>query len=429
VIRVLFALLLLTATVGAEAPGTHPPSSPPAPAAASDADAPKPLRRLATGASAIVVADVLRAESYDEDRLRVHRVRVTRVLRGRLDEPEPGVVEMGPASPRLPLLTAGQRVVVLLDVAPRYTYLTQHLPSGDYYEAVAGRAGVIPVGGDAEIDTVEKVLAEGAESAGLERVAAAAARRRLAFVELASGNPRLAADALVELGQLGTFASLSADEVATLKRTFGDRRIEPSTRAGLMTLLGERKVGGTLDALAGAETETPALLEAFMDARAALGAPPRAADLSSQLSSSDPATRAAALHALAHSEDPQTLDQLTHYATLDQSTDVRVAAVEAMGERKRPDAVPVLTRTFTGSDAQILHASARAFMAIGGPDVERAVGDLALHAPTPEARRYAALVLILNSGRDSQAARRIAAASTDPGVRDLIEKGVPELER
>src|SRR5262249_42724994 len=74
----------------------------------------RPLRLLAAEASAVVLADVVRTEPFDEDRLHLIRLRVARVLGGRLDDLEPGVAEIRGASKRPPVLADGERVVVLL---------------------------------------------------------------------------------------------------------------------------------------------------------------------------------------------------------------------------------------------------------------------------------------------------------------------------
>jgi HEAT repeat protein len=404
--RALALLFLIATTAGAQDTGT------------------RPLRRLAAETTAIALVDVTRTETYDEGRLVAYRVHVARVLRGRLDVPDPGVVDTSAAAQRLPLLTEGQRAVLLLKPAPDHSYLRQNLPPGDYYETVAGRDGVMLVGAEGDVEAIERALADGAASAALDGAQADAARRKLAFAELASGNPRLTADALAELRDLGAFAPLSPDEIATLQRTLRDRRIDASTRAGLMTLLGERKVGGAVEALAGAEAEVPYVLEALVRARSALGAPATAKDLAGELSSSDPQVRAAAVRGLAGSADAQALDQHSRYATLDPSVDVRVAAVETLGERKRADALPLLGRTFSGDDVRVRQASARAMMAIGGPEVESTLGSLALQAPSPEARHYAALVLIMTAGRNSLAVRRLAASQPDPEIVKMIEEGV-----
>src|SRR5207247_7557403 len=73
------------------------PAAPPVPAGVPTTDV-RPLRQLAASATAVVIADVSRSEVYDEDRLRLHRLRVARVLRGRLDVVEPGIVEVRGAS-------------------------------------------------------------------------------------------------------------------------------------------------------------------------------------------------------------------------------------------------------------------------------------------------------------------------------------------
>jgi hypothetical protein len=377
----------------------------------------RPLRLLAAEASAVLVGDVTRTESYDEDRLRVHRIRVQRVLRGRLDEVEAGVLDIRGALQRPPLLTDGERVVLLVRPAPTLTYLTQHLPAGRYFSPVSGRDGIVAVGSEAELEALEAAIASGAAAR------TRAARRRLAFAALGGGNARLAADGLLELRGLEDLAPLAREEREVVGRVLRDARVPALTRIGLLELLGEREARDALPQVVAAAADTPAVLDAVLAARARLGAPADRDALGPYLAANDPAVRAAALRALALLDDPAALEEVGQRATTDPDSGVRVAAIEALGQSKRPGAVPVLSKTFGTSEREVKQASARAMMAIGGPAVENALVELALKGDTSETKTYAALILLLMHGRDHPAVHRLEASNPSPEVVELLEHG------
>jgi HEAT repeat protein len=373
----------------------------------------EPLRVLAADA-VVFAATVVRTESYDEDRLRVHRLKVERLLRGRLDETAPGLVDMRGAVQRPPLVTDGERVVVIVRPAPDLSYLRQHLPAGPYVVPVSGRDGVVPVTADGDVDAVEAAI----------EARTPATRRRLAFAGLASGRPRLAADGLLELRLLEGLTPLSATERELVGRTLRDTHVPAVTRVGVLDLLAERTAREALPEVLHAETDTPAVLDAVLAARARLGAPAGRKDLASYLDSTDPGVRAAALRALAALDDPDALGDLDRHATTDKDIAVRVAAIDALGATKRADVVPVLSKTFASTEREVQQASARAMIAVGGPVVDDALIQLALAGSTPETKSYAALVLVTMHGRDSPAVRRLEAGNPGPEVTELLQHGL-----
>src|SRR5581483_9831829 len=226
-------------------PAVSPPATAnvvPSPAVAATTGA-RPLRVLAADASAIVLADVRRTELYDEGRLHLYRMHVERVLRGRLDDADPGIAEVRGDSKRPPLAIDGEHVVVFLRPAWGQTYLTEHLPAGTYYTVVGARDGVVPVASEAQREAVERAIADGAAIATLDAPAAPAARRRLAFTELASTSPRLAGDALAELRGFATLSPLAPEELAALSRALRDVTVDPVVRVGLIELVADRHAG------------------------------------------------------------------------------------------------------------------------------------------------------------------------------------------
>lgn len=421
----------LTKRFRAAPPGTPVPAAapvvpgPPPGALRSAVSNVRPLRVLAAEAMAIVLARVTRTEALDAGRLHLHHLRVARVLRGRLAEAGVGIVDMRGASTRPPLLGEGDRAVVLVRPAPPLSYLAAHVPPGmAALTVVGGRFGVVAVGSAAEWAAVERAVAEGAAVASLDGEAALAARRRLAFAELAGPSRPLAADALLELRELPALAPLTGAEVDVLARALANDGLDAATRAGLIALVGERGATDALPALRTAAADTPAVLDALLGARARLGAAAGREELADDLGAEDPAVRAAAVRALARVDDPGALADVGRRATGDPDLGVRVAAVEALGEARRPAALPVLARTFDDPAAALRQSSARALLAIGGPRADQALVDLALRGESTETRTYAALVLLFTRGRDHPAVRRLAEASPGADVRHVLDRGV-----
>ena len=383
-----------------------------------------PLRVLAADASAIVLANVTRTETYDKDRLKLHRLGIERVLRGRLDDPEPGVIDLAGGSHRTSLLVPGQHLVVLLRPAPRLSYLAQQQPEGKYFDTVGGRDGLVLIGSEAELQAVERIFSTAASMATLDAGAALAAQRGLAFDELRSESPRLVADALAELRELPELASLSPKDADTFRRVLPDRRIDPIVRVGLIALLTERAGANALPGLTPVDAREPVVLAALLDARARLGAPADHTELARYLASDDPSVRAAALRALAALGDAESIAELGRHATADADVLVRAAAVEALGASRRPAAVPILARSFDVSERAVQQASGRALLAIGGPAAADTLVDLALKGASSETRTYAALLLIASRGPNDPAVRRIADSNPSPEVRYLLEHGL-----
>jgi HEAT repeat protein len=446
------ALLALVAVVGlaplaqAHGPVRRRPATEPAPGMAVPPDVPldpdvirKPepapsgavpttgllaLREIAADSTLVADGVVTHADSLDDDRLRVHHLRVDRTTRGTADGDALRIIEMRGAATRPPLLADGARVLLLLRPAPALSYLTQHLPPGAHWALAGGRDGIVPLASDDERRVVDETLAEGARIGSLDdKTAARTARRALAFRELGTLHPRLAADALVELRRLDEVTHLAPDEITAFGRVLATRAISPVTRTGLAQLAGERGWKEAVPALRAAETETSPLFDAVLVARARLGAPPDREELTRYLGAKDATMRAAALRALAATSDPA-IGEIGHYATADPDVEVRVAAIDALGSTKKSAAVPTLSRTLTTSDRAVRQASGRALLAIGGPAANDAFVDLALHGNDAETRSYAALLLVLSNGRDSAPVQKLLAANPSGEVRNVIEHGL-----
>src|SRR5262249_27662132 len=163
-------------------------------------------------------------------------------------------------------------------------YLTEHLPPGTTpLVPVGGRMGVLPVGGSAEVEAIERALADGAAL----RPEGEAGRRRLAFGELAGPSPALVTDGLADLQRLALLGPPSATEVGALRHALADKRVDPQTRIGLITLVGQRSDKSALPALSAAPADTPLVLAALFTARSQLGAPAGRKELEPYLDGKD----------------------------------------------------------------------------------------------------------------------------------------------
>jgi HEAT repeat protein len=109
-------------------------------------------------------------------------------------------------------------------------------------------------------------------------------------------------------------------------------------------------------------------------------------------------------------------------ALQDPDASVRTAAIEALGETRKPEAIPPLERAFVQETGDVQRAAARAIHTIGGRSAVEAFGRLAFDSP-PGSQRYAVVLLLTLTDKSDPAVRRIAETHPDPSVRDFIEHG------
>jgi hypothetical protein len=158
------------------------------------------LRDLADGRRTVVLGRVSRTDTYDEDKLLVYRLNVERVLRGTALGPNVSIVDIRAGLARPALLTDGERAIVILEPAPSISYLKQQLPDETSLLQLAdGRDGAIAVTDDGQVQAVTAALdaADRVRDAPDEETRGQLLRT-LAFQLLASDQPPLVADGLVE---------------------------------------------------------------------------------------------------------------------------------------------------------------------------------------------------------------------------------------
>jgi hypothetical protein len=350
---------------------------------------------------------------------------VTRTLEGHADGAEVAVLELRSATTRPGLLPDGLRAVLLLQPPPSLSYLAQQLPNADVrYVLAGGRDGIVPIANDAEAEVVRTTLAEALRIARItDETEARTADRALALGEMRTGQARLEADALVRLHHLDAVTSLTPDEQRALANLLAKPTVPAATRVGFVRLAAERGWTDAVPALRAASLDSPEVLDAVLAARARLGAPADNAELRRYLDAKDPAVRAAAIRALAALPDSAVSD-IGRYATSDKAVDVRVAAIEALGATKQAAAIPTLSQTFGESQREVRQASGRALLAIGGNAANDAFVNLALHGGDADTRKYAAVLLLVSTGRDSPAMQRLMASNPSGEVRDVVEHGL-----
>ena len=383
------------------------------------------LSQLAAQSTLIVEGVVARTASLDDGRLLVSAVQVTRTVEGHADGAEVAVLELRGATTRPGLLPDAMRAVVLLQPPPALSYLSQQLPdAGVRYVLTGGRDGIIPIANDAEAELVRTTLAEALRIARItDETEAHTADRALALTEMRTGQARLEADALVRLRRLNEVTSLTADEQRALADLLAKPTVPAATRVGFVRLAADRGWKDAVPALRAASVESAEMLDAVLAARARLGAPADKAELRRYLDAKDPAVQAAAIRALAALPDSAVGD-LGRYATSDKAVGVRVAAIEALGATKQAAAIPTLSQTFGEPTREVRQASGRALLAIGGDAANDAFINLALHGGDADTRKYAAVLLLVSTGKDSPAVQRLMASNPGGEVRDIVEHGL-----
>jgi hypothetical protein len=118
------------------------------------------------------------------------------------------------------------------------------------------------------------------------------------------------------------------------------------------------------------------------------------------------------------------VSKIAPVALQDPDPEVRIAAVEALGNLGKPEALPPLERVFTEEEGNLQQAAARAILAVGGQPATDAFGRLVFTAPPP-AQPYAFMCLMLTGvNRDDPLVERIAETHPNESVRRLATHGL-----
>jgi hypothetical protein len=112
-------------------------------------------------------------------------------------------------------------------------------------------------------------------------------------------------------------------------------------------------------------------------------------------------------------------------ATGDPAKEVRLTAIEVLGESGSAEALPTLGQTFKDNDPEIREQSAQAIYRIGGRSAAELAADLAFTAP-PGGGQYHAVTLlgVLGVGGDDPLIKRIRDSHPDPSIREYATHGL-----
>jgi hypothetical protein len=391
------------------------------------------LRRAAL----VVVGDIGAVAEHDDGRLLRAELRVGRVLKGGGQRAQGVVVEQGTTvgvleDRRFPsskaALQSGRRVIAFLVVAKETAQMRQALAPGVYYrvseqpwglidltsataerEALAAVEGWIALSGDTTMDATQRD----------------ATVRRLTFSELEAGHPRLVEDGTASLPTLsGLAATLTPAERDVLARAVRRTDLPERVRIALVHAIADANLVALAPTLKDLPGATPALVRASTLARSRLGSGPGQEEFSTALRDGNPATRAAMVPALMRAETGG-IPAVSALATGDPAKEVRLTAIEVLGESGSTEALPTLGKTFKDKDPEIRNQSAQAIYSIGGRSAAELAAELAFTAP-PGSGQYQAVTLlgVLGVGGDDPLVKRIRDSHPDPSIREYATHGL-----
>jgi hypothetical protein len=387
------------------------------------------LRRSAL----VVVADIVAVTEHDDGRLLQAHLRVDHALKGLKGSVETagiGVVEDRKFPSVPPVLRAGGRVAVFLTVAPSTSQLRRSLRPGDYYRLLSDRWGLIKLP-DAETEDAVLDVLNGwlllERNGKQDEKQRAAETRRLVFSELGARSERLVEDAAAGLPELPDLAAtLTASEQDALTRTLRRADLPERIRVGLVEAVADAKLRALAPVLGRLPSAGPELLRATAVARAQLGQPADDAEVEAALQDEDAAVRVAAVHGLA-AERGGAIAKLGDIALNDPTRDVRLEAIEALGNIGNPNALPILGQTFADADRVVRQKSAQAIYRIGGRKAAELLAKLAFTAPSEGQQQAVALLMTMGIPQDDPLLARIRNTHPDPAVRDLAAHGLPAI--
>ncbi len=394
---------------------------------ASAGDSPR-LRQLIRRAQIVAVGRITSIEDLDLGRIRVHEFLVEKELKpGEATEPYTIEIVSIADEPGAASAETGRSGIAFVKPLQRNSYLDSHLAGpGVRYEFTEKRDGWIEAGEARQLDAIVAPVATliGQSRKPTQDAAARKQNRRaLVFSLLSAPHPLLADDGIAGLSTIsGLSDSLTDIEAGIITSTLYTPSLPISAREkliGEIATLNLQLMVGTLRDL-----QEPALQQAAWAALRKMGAPVAEDDLRGRLAAKEPETRLAAARELLVRAPSTAIPLVAGTALHDRDKEVRLGAIEALGETKSADAVSPLEGTFVSTDTDERQASARALREIGGDAAANAFHRLAFTGPI-DAQRYAVLGLLsLNVGRDDRRVRDIVARHKDAKVRDIIEHGI-----
>ncbi len=385
-------------------------------------DAPQ-LRPLLKGARVIVSGEVERVTPYADDRVAVAELRITKVLKGhvRTGGDRVSIIEMREL-PTPPVFAAGDRGLVFLEPAPRSTFLVKALPQGIYLQPTSRELGFLKAESPAELMQTEAIVDRflaASRTPESDPAARAVSSRHIVFDLVSASNPILVRDGAASLASIPDLAATLTDaEKRQLETALRRTDLPVRIRVALIDSVGANHLAQVAPVLRALDSP-PAVLDASWKALEAFGAPPPREQIEARLAADDPDVRAAAVRELLRRDGADAVKQVSPLVLHDPERSVRLAAIKALGELKRPEALPPLERVFAYEEGELQQAAGRAIVSIGGDAGADALGRLAFEAP-PGAQRYALMILLTTVGQNDPRVQRVATSHPNELMRAAV---------
>ena len=376
----------------------------------------------------MVRGTIVTVEPLGDGRVDLARVQVGNVLKGSTP-PSSLTVVSARDLPSVPaILEEGSAVVLFLRPAETNSWLRTQIPGERPFSPSPERLGVISSGSADEILEVAAIvdrLVAASREPELDPAKRAAAERTLTFDEIGSRHPRLVEEGAQGLPGVfpGGRAELTDQERITLEGALRRRDLPERVLVALIDAVGAagaRSVAPSLGDLTGAPAGAQ---EAAWRALARLGAPVSDAQLQRALASPDPSLRMAAARVMLEENRPGAIEAVGRVATSDRDTEVRKAAIAALGATKKPAALPALERCFRDPAVGVRQAAGRAIFEIGGAPASASLARLVFEGPPDAQKQAVALLLALDAPGRAEAMERIKREHPDPTVKHLVEEG------
>jgi len=338
------------------------------------------------------------------------RLRIERVLVGDLAPESSLRIAWEELSRSRPVrFREGDRILVALDPLPGASLWSQRFPDRDALAVAARGEAFLRAPDPAGVETLAAFLALSREQRTGEPGVGA-------LTELVSrAQPPLARGALARLGQLSALDSkLSPRARERLTHTIANPKRPEGLRAGVLRLIGERKLRGLRPAVALRARQGSPLRAEALAALAALdgGLPPE--QVARLLESGDPAVRAVAVrNAPGTASEPR----LARLLREDPDPQVRAAAVEALLAARGAAAVGSASAALFDGDARVRETAVLKLASLGEAAVPTLESLVERRAVEEAKAPLAALALTGSPGR--AALERIATRHPDQQVRAL----------
>ena len=321
----------------------------------------------------------------------------------------------------------GQHGALFLSPLQRNTYLNEHVGTEDAFRFVAGRESWLTAPAD-QLPLITRPISYLVESASARKKhknneSRGSRERKFVFSLIKAPHPLLVSDGIASLSSLPALAeALTDDEIATMGAVLNNTDLPLATRERLISEITTNKLRKMINTLR--SVKDPNLQHHAWVALRKLGVPPEQAFLEEQLDNDTPAIRIAAVRELLSEGTAEAVHSVSRKALHDESREVRLETIKALGESGIDDAVVPLEKTFVINDLETRQASARALIALGGDSAADALFRLSFVGPL-ESQRFAVIALLsLGVGHDDARVRNIKKRHSDEKITEILEHGL-----